>query len=313
MHPAQPDTQVKQHYVPGFYLNGFASPVKKSKKKRIIHAYMLPEGIWEDTRARDLGYEVDFYARTGGEGDEAEQFEAFFGKIETLAEPVFQKIAARVALTPEDRETLMAFAVVLHSRVPVQIDWLESHMAQIQRMFAQQRYSHWLKHPESFEADKIRWVKAGIAGAAILTLEQMNPDRYEITMKDTAWSTSLLLSARMEFVPVLARMEWLILASAGSDYFVTSDHPYNMTAPGPFPAGLARKDVQVTLPLKRDLGLVVLWPEDGVEVGPITYEEADRARVAAFNYRAIVTAKRFIAAPARTFPGDEHLPKPTKS
>jgi hypothetical protein len=75
-----------------------------------------------------------------------------------------------------------------------------------------------------------------------------------------------------------------------------------------YPSGLAAKNIQLSLPLRRDLFFLATHKSPRL----LVYLPADEEFVKAANFATCRYANRFIAGPSKTFPGSaDILPRPS--
>ena len=116
---------VKQHYVPRFYLNYFATPesqrhLNKKRWQIYVHHKDFDETTADPPLIPEVAYGDWYYER---DNDQDKFMESSLGDIETLAGEVIKKINETRDVSwikPRDKKRLADFVAVQHVRVPKQ-------------------------------------------------------------------------------------------------------------------------------------------------------------------------------------------------
>jgi hypothetical protein len=113
------------------------------------------------------------------------------------------------------------------------------------------------------------------------------------------------LSLLNEIAAGIHAMGWSLVQARRGEYFVSSDDPYRQINPDADPprvsGGLGERDIEVSLPLTRDLAFFAGWHTTGSR-----WIEAPPGFVDAINRRTCMSAS-IIVAPKPEVPGFEKI------
>ena len=115
--------QVKQHYVPQFYLREFLDPVLEAKGQNVIWLYEAGRHPSKKS-VKDVGYVPAFYEIPAGSGNAPEAEEPGFlekrlAEMEAVAAPTLRKLArGDFKLTPQQRGEFAGFIALMMCRTP---------------------------------------------------------------------------------------------------------------------------------------------------------------------------------------------------
>jgi hypothetical protein len=281
----------RHHYLPQFYLSGFASP------KGELWLTGLKDGkTWKGTPA-SVGHQRDFYRIDDLSGVEPNDLEKSLADFEGSAATVIRGISTSGQL-PEDEDAfsyLINLVAVMVARVPRTRDVLSKPIVETSEMMLQ------------ILASDERRLRAAYEAARQKTPSLLeNPDFYK--MREMVATGGYVLGVSQNYqlkqlfevvdivLPVLADRLWsLLIAPEGVD-FVTSDCPVAVEwtrpqPPSPFGAAFGLAETDVTFPLTRRLALL------GRFEGPAETGAASLKGVASINTRTCRWGQRFACSP----------------
>lgn len=250
-----------QHYVPQFYLKGFADPEKPTN----IWVYEMDgsqprsQGI-QGTAAESHYYSLE--AASGGKDDGLET--EVLAPIESAAAPIIQRWRSepRPMVTEEDAAALTPFLAALYVRSPRARRFAEEITSTFARKYAKVSVED-DQFLERFVQDNPGrgYTKESIREAVDAV---QDPKRFAIKITPNAVKAWPFLFMR-DIAPYITRRYWsLLLAPAESD-FITSDSPFSvfrldergMATVG---VGIGHPGAELTLPLSPQLALrLSLW------------------------------------------------------
>jgi len=283
----------RHHYLPEFYLRGFVDPDNEP------YLWIYEKGDTEIRKAspKDAAVLRNYYSFTTPEGEkDSETFEDFLAEIETQVAPILQKIQAEESLEQAERQWFALFVALIMTRVP---NWRENS----EKGFAQvikKCNKVWAAHDEGFRT----WV-AGFetsTGKKINTsIEELQKtfleERYDLKVNPQLSLDFILLAVKLS--PVFYDMTWSFLKATDDYKFVTSDNPIHRrtSTPGPPPfagVGLLNKNVELTLPISKDLAFLGSWKDVK------GYVQLNNQMVREITRRTVLSASRFVFAPLRS-------------
>jgi hypothetical protein len=302
---------VKHHYLPQFYLREFTDPDVPHGHDPYIWVYSLAKCTWRRRGPHNVAAESDYYAFTDQTGNKSHEVEKMLSQVESMTAPVVrEKVLNQQLLGEEDRATIATFVALMLMRVPAQHEHIGNFKAEVAQRILQVIYQVHMQNPETLEAFKRDYRKeTGKHDLDDLRPEHLDPTRYKIRTTRPA-AIGISFSALTDCARVIAEMGWTFLVSQPPNYFITSDYPFSMLDPTnenqAYGHGLAFKNVEVSLPLTRNLALFAGWQSKGTRWLP-----ASQRIVKQVNLRSMLSASRFLVAPKPDFPGADKLPSAT--
>jgi hypothetical protein len=230
--------QVKQHYVPQFYLREFLDPVLEAKGQNVLWLYEAGRYATKKS-VKDVGYEPDFYEipAGGGNAPDAEQpgfLEKHLQQLEAAAAPTLRKLAeGDFALTPRQRGEFAGFIALTMCRTPFfghMIDELFSRVnrAQMKRV---------LETPSRLE-ELMAEVDLSDEKATGTTVEKLREfvervatGRLKARQTNRGYTMKMMFLAMREYMDQFERMWWGLIRAARGEYFITSDNAVVIAPP----------------------------------------------------------------------------------
>lgn len=254
------------HYVPQYYLKGFASPVDG-----MIWTYEKGGTIKFQSDVKNTGHETNYYS------PEVEKYLA--NKIESPANKVIEKIRCKEKLTPHDKKSLATYIVVMLKRVPqskIRMKEMAPGVTQQQEEKWDQEISKLLnEHPE--KTDLLEKRRAEI---------KQNLEKYSINPPKDFWLTLIPPERSPNVINVLQQMTWHFLTFDEYPAFLSCDNPvFYFTW-----MGIGKPESEVTFPISSNIVLWATWRKDIEE----KYSEIKRQALKEINRRTATNATRFV-------------------
>ncbi len=251
------------HYIPRFYLRGFAT-------EDAIWVYDKRAGRRFATQVKSVANETSMYS------DDLETYLA--NQIEDPANSAIAKVRTRQELTREERIALATYIIVLWKRVPIArsraLARLPGLAAEVQTDLHAELDQHALDNPDLLsEIEKFR----GDVDAAVAT-QYENPDPEIWYRSIQSWSSPRLVDA-------LLSMNWIFLHS-NSSQFLTSDNPVFFFKH----EGIGKPTSELTWPLSSGLAL---WATRQPRPS-MSYLSASSGAIKEINRRTVHNSSRFV-------------------
>lgn len=278
----------RHHYVPAFYLNGFATSSNN------IAVYEKGNNEFKVISTRDTAVIKNYYSFPAGEGIDSDTIENFFAELENKAAPVLRKIHQRDTLSDEDRAWFANFIAASMLRVPNYRQMIEdTHAENVKRitmMMASDKEA-WEKSYEKFE--EATGTKIDIP---IEELRQFAMDGSRYDVKSSPEYSLRIIQHIPKIGNLFYKMNWTYLESHPDCKFITSDNPVHYDDPTRDPSqfwgvGLINRNIEVIFPLSKEIGLLATW----VKLES-TYQKVSKTIVKTANRRTIISAEKYVFA-----------------
>lgn len=287
----------KHHYVPQFYLSGFAID---SAARRLIVTNKVTGKCYPST-ITDTACERDFYLiEVEDEGDPF-AVEKLFSTVETDGAEAIRFITERVAV-PEGLlyQKLISFLAALSVRVPAAVDAIDKPFEQVMKSMLWQATASKSTFDQMIE--QLKSEGQDISGVTYESMRDfVRSDDYTVTMGQN-FRISTLLDCLRTVEPLLAARKWTIVMPAEhSPDFICSDRPVTLSwnradlVHPLFPPGFGVANTTVTVPLSRRFGLLGLFETKS------SPRELDARDVGVVNMSSAIHATRFIYSGADDF------------
>ncbi len=281
------------HYVPQYYLKGFAKPCSKDGK---LTVFDLKDRKSFVTRPRNVAARRD-YNRIEIEGQNPNAVENKLAELEALGDQAFRRIIA--ARSIEDRDDF-SFVHVLLARIAISNPAFRDQRDQIISQVGSMMMHNMVATSERWDAitgqmgpelggDPIPYeeARAAVEGGGIVA----NATRETLIEQEIMLWPSIL--------PLLEQRKWtLLIAPPGSTGFITSDRPFSLQwndetmNRGPYGVGLGCADTTLIFPLSHSLAVVGSFEHGGGS------SVVDESIVAAVNFSLFQAAMRQVYASA---------------
>ncbi len=270
------------HFVPAFYLAGFADP----ENPKCLWLYDKARGKVNQSSPRDAGRRRHYHSIPKINGTVDTSVEDGLAKVEGQAAPVLRKLMAGEILDNRERSIVSYFIALMMVRVPTFRDGMEKFKAavvkDVAQLMAQRGAFDSIPVPEDARESIAKVKKAMCQG------------EFEVIVRPHA-SLDVLPAAR-RLAEVLHRMTWVLLEARGKTRYVVSDNPVTFVDPGDpkgqRPVDLRDRTIEVTFPLSATLALMAGWAGDG----DIYRKRVTENMVREVNRRTVAGASRFVYA-----------------
>jgi hypothetical protein len=285
----------RHHYIPQFYLRGFASQEPTDRRKPRLWVRDAHSGLVAQRTPEQIAVEIGYYAIETDQGIDFDTLENELAKMEDQAACALREMLGR--------------PVGNRGSIPIEVEifvaWLGCRIPWLRRIVVES----WPKHVED-----MAWGKVDVAD---------DPD-FTVLIKDLTSSEAqrLPLNAALDAIRSgrwVAQLEqnqiidmmrfqhwyfgrhrfpnlfWTILTAPTGDHFITSDRPVVWYVPergwADSLAALKHPDVELTVPLDARTALLATAapPPEGTKI-----------KVSDINYRTWCFAERFVASRERS-------------
>ncbi|MFH2144830.1 MAG: DUF4238 domain-containing protein [Candidatus Omnitrophota bacterium] len=280
----------KHHYIPVFYLKGFTDTASGS----CLWVYNKNgEKIFAST-PKGIAYENDYFSfidKSGGK--DSESFENWIAGVENATSRTINKICSRDILTIEEKKSFAIFVAMMLLRTPNSRKNIEDMYAQMRK----QQSIHLASNRKAFESMIERYQQKTGQNISVdieeLRKSIINFDEHFTITVETLASLQMIIPLMQDLASVFWRMKWVFLKTKGDHKFLTGDNPLSYGTPNLiYPVGLGHVDIQVTLPLSKEIAAFGSWQlrED------CKYVQASNQDVKGINRNTVISAHRFVFA-----------------
>lgn len=288
----------QQHYVPRFYLRGFADPhILKRENKEVIWVYARGKHPRRSS-PKNEAKQRDFYT-SNQDGTRNIDAEIWFGKLEEQVAPIIARLQTdRRHVTEPEREWLALFVGTMHTRTPAQRRLSETRTEPFARQLMKEAAANIeqfrkfveenppLMYEQDFDIEEVR--QAILAGRG-----------DDLAAREDYQLTSMIAIGKLE-AELLLNLNWQTIYSEDQDLFLTSDDPVvswvaderlNKLYPR---MGFGAPSVNIWFPLCRTICLRI---NKDCEAG---YGRWVSAGIRSVNNMTAKCADRFVYAPERS-------------
>ncbi|MBF0235862.1 MAG: DUF4238 domain-containing protein [Desulfamplus sp.] len=254
------------HYVPQYYLRGFAS-----SRDGMIWTYEKNGSIKYPSDAKNTGHETNYYS------PEVETYLA--NTIESPANKVIDKIRCQELLTKEDKQKLATYMVVMLKRVPQS----KIRMKEMTPGVAKQQEEKWdqeiskLIDENSEKTELLENRRAEI---------KHNLKKYSKKYLKNFWLSLIPPEKSPNVINVLQQMTWHFLTCFEYPAFLTCDNPVFYFKW----MGIGKPESEVIFPVSSNIVLWATWRKDIEE----KYSEIKKQALKEINRRTATNATRFV-------------------
>lgn len=238
------------------------------------------------------------FLQTNGEKDQ-ESFEKLFSMIETKASEIITSVKKQKKLTEEEIDWFSIFIALFRLRVPKWRRFTEEAILRILEKFAREM----VIDPERLKRIVSRFEEntGEIFDIPLDKLREMVlSNKLKFSLKNHDISLLLMSNLLFSSAEMLAQMNWAFLETHSRFSLVTCDNPIFYNDPfrdnqSIYGLGLATKTVELTLPVTKNIALLMTW--DNNKQG---YYKINQETAKSINHRTIASADRFIYAGTMT-------------
>jgi hypothetical protein len=279
--------KIRHHYLPRFYLDGFADP-----RDGCIWVYEKGKGEVIRTTSRRHAVERHYYSFTKPDGTkDSDTIEDCFSDVEMHVPPIIRKLEAREVLNDNDRHIFSMFLGLMMTRVP-------NFRKNIEKMYAAMtdQFNRVLASDESAFRTAMEKYERETGDVSNIPIEKMRQyvlsDEYKIVATPAASLPHVGMG--FDLAPVFYGMTWTLIPATEDYKFVTSDNPLYYTDPthdphSPYGVGLSHKNIEITFPITRKVALLATWDR-----APTGYIRSLSQIVKAISGRTVMAAERYV-------------------
>lgn len=276
-----------QHYIPQFYLREFTDPETPNGHEPYVWVYGHESKKWKKKSPKNIASKPNFYSFIDQEGKKRDEIEKGLSTIEGKTASIYRnKICTRQQLTIQEKATIAEFIVLMVTRVPSFHNTIDSSVCKLTKILLEMykaRPEAAKKFKEEYERDIGR------------KLPEDFDERKSFILK--------MMISLTEIAKIIFNMTWTFIHTTEKAWFITSDSPFNMRNPKSnspwYGHGLAYQDIEVTIPLSRQICLLAtwkkgLWPH--IDVPQLVVEELNHDRIEASDKFIISSQNDFIGS-----------------
>jgi hypothetical protein len=283
----------KHHYIPVFYLKGFTN------KNGYLYVYNKYEGSAFESSPRGVAYENHYFSFMTPEGaKDSEMIENHMMFLEGKFSKIVRKIHNRKALTIDDKMFFALFVASMMVRSPNMRNNIQKSIGEIIKktnIFIASSKKKFEQLVEKYKRDT-----GEQTGMDIEDLRQWakNPANYEVVV-NKQHAIAMALALLEDLAKVFYQMKWTFFKATEDYKYMTGDNPLQYFDPthdpnSPFGVGLANKNIQVSLPLSKEMCAFGTWEEkEG-------YFQANNRLVKNFNKMTVAASVKFTFADSKS-------------
>lgn len=277
------------HFVPQYYLKGFAKPRSKDGK---LTVFDIKDRKTFTTRPRNVAAKRD-YNRVEIDGVDPNMVESQLSILEGHADQAFRRIIdARSIDDADDFSLVLALIGQISLNNPLFRNQRDKMISQLGSMMMH----NMIESEDRWNAITSEAVAAGVLDGEPVTYEDareavLNGDVVAGAAKEVLIQQEIELWPKI--LPLLHARKWtLLVAPSGSGGFATSDRPFSLgwsddsMNNGFYGVGLGHTGTTLTFPLNRELALIGTFEHGGGT------SVATEAVVAAVNHTTFRSAMR---------------------
>jgi hypothetical protein len=229
-----------QHYIPKFYLKGFADKAKN------LWVYEKHRPL-RQSKPKNEAHRPDYYALD--EGEDRDAVEHALSRIESFAAPIVRKLVTpQYVLTPENAADLLLFVAFMFARVPA---WREN-LDKIAAQTTKRLHVSFARNKEAFYRICSRVAKEkGVEFSDFEGLRELVlGDDYELIQMSSSFNLGAMMTSGVDVAKTIAQFGYQALYAPAGKSFFTSDAPV-------FTVGPDKNGIQ-------QLGMGFDWPQVSV-------------------------------------------------
>jgi hypothetical protein len=252
-------TAHRHHYLPLFYLKGFA----RYKEKPKVYVADLRNRKEFSTNPINIGVRRDFNT-IQVDGYAPDEIESRFSSIESKISPHIEAIIEKKSISdPDDRAKLFSLIGLIAIRNPQRREMVRSFHQEVTKTIlelATLTPERWANQIEKMEKGNLNGVDLIRNHEEVRKLIESKNFRVNVANERIIHLEGVAIDA---IIPFLIRRKWtLIKAKAGSTGFLTSDHPVCLmwskeSTPHRYSSpGFGLPNTQVIFPISSDLAVL---------------------------------------------------------
>jgi hypothetical protein len=278
----------RQHYLPRFYLDGFA-------RDGILAVYDRDSNEVRMQKPENTGVIGHFYTVEDELGRKRFEVEQILSEFESKAAPIIKKMATRENLSDDERSNMAIFVAMAMFRTPDMLDSIKAANAGMVKKMTKLTFGN------------LEMAKAAIRGSPTAPTSEEELDKeargiVEFVQKDQytietnhRWALRMAIELFSSIAPILAGRDWLVVhRSNEKQSFVTTDSPLVLTTMEPrknnfWGIGFANKDALVILPLTESCSLMIFGSD-----GDFNHKTVGAEQIRHFNLMVADRCQRFV-------------------
>jgi hypothetical protein len=275
----------RHHYLPQFYLKGFANEEKFCVYDRTKNEFRIQTPV-------NTALEKDYYAFIDNTGEKNKSIEKILADIEGRVVPVFDKIKKQEKLSDEDKGIMSLFLTFFIYRVPEfqklsnEIAHKISEITMKNLISSKEQAAKWIRNYEKDTG------KTFDVSPETLFEYAQNP-QFEITI-DRNTTLKQMLDLSYKHKDYLFNMDWEIFNAPKNTSFITTDNPFVLLPPKGFPIGirgygLRTKGVKKIIPISKEQCILIGLPGNN-----FTYVNVNTIIVRGLNLFLASRCDRFV-------------------
>lgn len=248
----------RQHFLPRFYLEGFARDGLVAVYDRKLNEVRMQQPV-------NTGVIGHFYTQVDEQGRQRFELEAFLSEVESNAKPVIEKLRGGHSLDNQERMDLAAFIALGSGRTPDMVETVQAMNGQLVKHLGKALFSDEEAVLETLmrDEDKVGRSRDELLEEARGLVQFIQSDAYEVNT-DQQWALQMAVSTSAELAPILAERDWFVLHRDNpKKSFVTCDAPVVLTRAGRLVQGMYRgvgfatRDALIVFPLTQSCVLAM--------------------------------------------------------
>lgn len=250
----------RQHFLPRFYLDGFANDGMLAVYDREVNEVRVQQPV-------NTGVIGHFYTFEDNEGRKRFELEQMLSEFEAKASSCICKLTAKQEISPDERANLAIFVALAAFRTPDIVDSLKLFNSGLigdmtKSMFADvDQVKERMRGKPSSPTNEDDLEKE-----AKEIVEFVRSGKYEITTSHR-WAVGMGMQMAFTVAPLLAGRNWVVIhRDSDKKSFVTTDAPVVLSTISPrepsiWGVGFGNADAMVTFPLTQSCALVMYGQE----------------------------------------------------
>lgn len=270
-------SNISQHYVPQFYLEGFTASGDRSVKLFLLDRHQDPQNRRPNPSRKavsEAACQDNMYNTSPGTPGNAQVFDKGLWNMENAAGPVLNEVLATKKLpTGDSLEVLLAFVATQAVRLP----YIKDTVVDVHDRVIKMQVDIWLSRPGGIEQFKAEQRNGGVE-VQTDSLEELRQLAYiakGVSARDQNMALNTMGTLARGSLPSLRRRKWAIV-TAGESHFITSDRPAvphhidpaDDVWPGP---GHEVPGTVVAFPLSRKIAMMGTF-DGSAKAGPLAPE-----------------------------------------
>jgi len=290
--------KIKHHFVPAFYLKGFAESVHDS----LVWVYGKGSNKIFCDKPENVGLEKHYHTLASPDGTkDTNTIDDYFCHVwEGPTAKIIESIKAGNFPAGDDRRFLASFLGLSFTRSPnhrANVERVVTHLAKTVAQFSAANSEHFAQTLRKYEHDMGEKLTDDPEDLCKFMLE----GEYNLSMRPELY-LKMFVGHGVRLGLVIEKMKWVFVRATDRFRFLTSDNPFFFHDPSVDTqsfyrgVGLLNENVEVSFPISKDLTLVAVWSEKMTE----GYLQGHHELVKTINRRSVLAAHRFIYAPEKS-------------